>query len=279
MSYRTKEWFSVLAMLVMTGFFYVQLPNISQAKATIFPFMLMVLMASLAGVKIFTLLLFPPKGKAQTVKEPFLANLGRLLFVLFSLIVYALAVEEIGFFVSSFVFLLVVSLAIQQEPRTLRSIFIRLLVTLVFLFFSDAQADPEKGDYGAFGELLTQAIAQAPQTSLALFGGDTVNDGGDADEWQAFWQAAAVPLASLTTAAVAGNHDNQALLAEQFAHPKQAPQNRDEGFFYSFDMGPVHFIMLDSNIIIIIKSVLISDLHAAADSEINGKTYIVIIIY
>jgi hypothetical protein len=137
MSDRTKEWLSVLVMLVMIGFFYVQLPNIAQARATLFPSLLMALMGFLVGIKVLTLLLFPPKGEAeaQTVEDPLLGRLGRLLFVVASIIVYALAVDYIGFFTSSFVFLLVVSLAMQQEPRTLRCIGIRLLVTVSFLFF------------------------------------------------------------------------------------------------------------------------------------------------
>ena len=135
MSAWTKEWISVLAMLIMVGFFYVQLPENPESGASIFPDLLMILMGSLAGIKIFTLLAFPAKVKgikAQAKGEPFL---GRLLFVVASLIAYALAVDYIGFFVSSFVFFLGVSIVIQQEPRTLRSIFIRLLVALGFLFF------------------------------------------------------------------------------------------------------------------------------------------------
>jgi hypothetical protein len=118
----------------------------------------------------------------------------------------------------------------------------------IALFFADTQADPQIGDYSALGELLALAAEQAQNPALVIFGGDTVNDGADTDEWQAFWQAAASTLDGLTTAAAAGNHDNHALLAEQFSYPAPAPLNPGEGFFYSLDMGGVHFIMLDSNI-------------------------------
>lgn len=116
------------------------------------------------------------------------------------------------------------------------------------LFLSDTQADPAVGDYSALRELLARAVDEEYPPALVIFGGDTVNDGGDEVEWREFWQAAAQPLNGLVTAAVAGNHDNQALLAEQFVYPSQAPASQNEGFFYSFDMGPLHFIMLDSNI-------------------------------
>ena len=135
MSAWTKEWISVLAMLSLIGFFYALMPANPEAGASIFPIMLMLLMGSLAGIKIFTLLAFPAKvkgEKAQTGEAPFW---GRLLLVVLSLVAYALAVDHIGFFVSSFVFSFGVSLAIQQEPHTLRSIGIRLLVVTGFLFF------------------------------------------------------------------------------------------------------------------------------------------------
>ena len=135
MSAWTKEWVSVLAMLTLIGFFYALMPANPEAGASIFPIMLMILMGCLAGIKIFTLLAFPDKvkgEKAQAGKEPFW---GRLLFVVFSLVAYALAVDYIGFFVSSFVFSFGVSLAIQQEPHTLRSVGMRLLVVTGFLLF------------------------------------------------------------------------------------------------------------------------------------------------
>jgi len=114
------------------------------------------------------------------------------------------------------------------------------------LFFSDTQADPETGDYSSFGELLALALTHQEAPDLVIFGGDTVNDGGDADEWREFWEAA-MPLTCLTTAAVPGNHDNNTLLARQFDYPIKEPASQGEGFFYSISQGPVHFIMLDSN--------------------------------
>ncbi|MCL1805700.1 MAG: metallophosphoesterase [Clostridiales bacterium] len=112
---------------------------------------------------------------------------------------------------------------------------------------SDTQADPLTGDYGAFGALLTRAVADR-RPELLLLGGDTVNDGADEDEWRAFWDAAGMALDGLAVAAAAGNHDNKALLANQFTLPDAAPERPGEGWFYSFDMKGVHFVILDSNI-------------------------------
>ena len=120
--------------------------------------------------------------------------------------------------------------------------------SISFLFFSDTQANPETGDYSEFGTLLSRAIQQGDKPGLVLFGGDTINDGGDASEWLDFRNVASGPLSGLVTAAIPGNHDSYPLLAEQFDYPGQAPGGQGDGFFYSFGAGGVHFIMLDSNI-------------------------------
>ena len=119
--------------------------------------------------------------------------------------------------------------------------------TLTFIFVSDTQTDPELRNYTGIAELLGQAVAADEKTELIIFGGDTINDGGDATEWQEFRQAADAALNGRITAAVAGNHDNNALLAEQFDYPYEKPPASGAGFFYTFCMGPVFFIMLDSN--------------------------------
>lgn len=119
---------------------------------------------------------------------------------------------------------------------------------LVFLFFSDTQENPGTGDGSNYEKLLAQAMARSEEPELAIFGGDTVNNGGDDSQWQEFWRISSSFLTGLTTAAVPGNHDSHKLLAQQFDYPKQAPSGQGDGYFYSFDLGPVHFIMLDSNI-------------------------------
>jgi hypothetical protein len=100
-----------------------------------------------------------------------------------------------------------------------------------FLYFSDTQADPEAGSYAGFGELLAAVVSREGKPDLAIFGGDTVNDGGDAEDWAAFREAAAGPLDGVATAAVPGNHDSHALLAGQFDYPARAPAGQGEGFF------------------------------------------------
>ena len=117
-----------------------------------------------------------------------------------------------------------------------------------FIFMSDTQADPEIGDYKPFGDLLEQALDHESQPQMLILGGDNVNSGNLSAEWDAFWDAADGMLDDIIVASVAGNHDNDLLLAEQFDYPKTAPVNNTEGFFYSFKESNIFFIMLDSNI-------------------------------
>lgn len=116
------------------------------------------------------------------------------------------------------------------------------------LFFSDTQADPATGDYQPFGALLAQAVSQAEGAEWLLLGGDSVNDGGAAEEWQAWREAAEPALAGLMVAAAAGNHDQHRLLAEQqFAYPTSAPEPVEAGFFYYFNTPQAFVLVLDSN--------------------------------
>ena len=119
---------------------------------------------------------------------------------------------------------------------------------VTILFFSDTQADPEMGDYSGFGDMLAQATEANASPDLAIFGGDTVNDGGDENEWREFKTAIGKKLDGFATAAIAGNHDSYPLLAEQFDNPDKAPMEQGRGYFYTLSIGPVFFIMLDSNI-------------------------------
>ena len=139
--------------------------------------------------------------------------------------------------------------------------------SLTVLFFSDTQPYPQTGDYTGFGELSAQAAAREDMPDLIIFGGDTVNDGGDEAEWREFMQAAGTCLEEPTTAAAAGNHDNYPLLARQFDYPFEAPAGQSEGYFYTLSMGSVFFIVLDSNIMGAANQADIEWLHKELQSE------------
>jgi len=117
-----------------------------------------------------------------------------------------------------------------------------------FIFMSDTQADPEIGDYAPFGEILELALSHESRPQVLVLGGDNVNSGNSEEEWEKFWEAAGENLDDVLIASVAGNHDNNPLLAQQFDYPQVAPENNTEGFFYTFENSNIFFIMLDSNI-------------------------------
>ena len=139
--------------------------------------------------------------------------------------------------------------------------------TLTFLFFSDTQPDPETMDFSGTGELVRQAVGLHDNAELMIFGGDTVDDGADETQWLAFHRAIGVSREGLISAAVAGNHDNHDLLVGQFDYPVEAPGGPGEGFFYSLRLGPVFFLMLDSNIMGAAKSTDIEWLQNELRSE------------
>ena len=142
----------------------------------------------------------------------------------------------------------------------------------VFLFFSDTQPNPETGDFSGIGKLMEQASLRHEEPDLVIFGGDTVNDGGDEAEWQEFWKVSGSWLEGLTTAAVAGNHDSYTLLAEQFNYPSEAPDAPDRGFFYTLSVGSVYFIMLDSNIMGAGNQSDVEWLQKVLQSEVAGQS-------
>jgi hypothetical protein len=132
MNARTREWLSVAVMLALTGFFYMLTPVRTEAGASIFPNVVMGLMAALAGIKIVTMLLYPQVEEEKTQERQ---PRGRFFIVLAAMVAYVAAVDYIGFYVSSFIFFFGVTLTIQVEERTARSIAARLALVTGFLLF------------------------------------------------------------------------------------------------------------------------------------------------
>lgn len=119
-----------------------------------------------------------------------------------------------------------------------------------FIFMSDTQARPADAytaaDYAGFAALLAAARQRAPEASLLLLTGDTVNDGADEAEWAAWFEAAGDALSGLTVLAAEGNHDRRGLVYDKFPRPKGANVHR--GSFWSWERGGVHFLVLDSSL-------------------------------
>ena len=119
------------------------------------------------------------------------------------------------------------------------------------LIFPDSQSS----DYSGWQSLVRAAQKRHQAAELFINMGDLVDNGQDASQWRA-WLGSVEPFsAELAFAPVIGNHEAYSLewkmtppksYINLFALPenglKQYPRQ-----FYSFDYGPVHFTVLDTN--------------------------------
>ena len=115
-----------------------------------------------------------------------------------------------------------------------------------FIYMSDTQADPETGDYNAWGQMLQLAAADESKPDFVMIGGDLINDGNDQAEWDAFFTAGGAALERLSLYPAVGNHDIAKLYKSIFDLPENGPAGK-EGALYSFDYGDAHFTVMDSN--------------------------------
>ncbi|GAC1366388.1 MAG: hypothetical protein NVSMB47_17700 [Polyangiales bacterium] len=102
----------------------------------------------------------------------------------------------------------------------------------------DSIGKPEFSVWRAISGRLQNAGARA-----VLFSGDAVFVGADESLWDA-WTTSSDPLAGATFVAMApGNHENE--LVRYFAHVVMPGTGKNAGRYSSFDVGPVHAVMLD----------------------------------
>ena len=137
MSARLKETLSIVVMLALTGFFFMLTPSdMASSGGSIFPNVLMALMLGLTALKLGSELLYP-KQKTAAKKEDKAAkdNQPRFWAILISIVVYVLAVDYIGFYVSSFIFFFGLTVAVQYEKRTPGGLVLRLVVVTCFMLF------------------------------------------------------------------------------------------------------------------------------------------------
>ncbi len=121
-----------------------------------------------------------------------------------------------------------------------------------FLVFGDSQSNPQPG-YLEWGKTVTQAAQAYPAAKFMVNMGDLVDIGQSGAHWNAWYAAAAEVLERLPEMPVVGNHEwmggkgtaGPAYFRTQFALPQNGPQGL-KGQTYSFDYGPVHCAMLDT---------------------------------
>lgn len=118
------------------------------------------------------------------------------------------------------------------------------------LIFPDSQSS----DYSDWENLARGAFARHGDAAFFVNMGDLVDNGEDSSQWQAWFNAVA-PLASeIPIAPVMGNHECYTLdwktrLPAAYLNYFAVPDNGSADFsryYYSFDYGPVHYIVLNT---------------------------------
>ena len=119
------------------------------------------------------------------------------------------------------------------------------------LIFPDSQSS----DYSGWQQLARAAQQRHKESELYINMGDLVDNGQDGSQWRA-WLGSVEPFSADTAfAPVIGNHEAYSLdwqmtppkaYINLFAVPENGlPEYKRQ--FYSFDYGPVHFTVLDTN--------------------------------
>ena len=119
------------------------------------------------------------------------------------------------------------------------------------LIFPDSQS----ADYSGWQQLARTAYQRHPYSAFYVNMGDLVDNGQDASQWRAWFNSVSVFSDALPLAPVIGNHEAYSLkwkecLPVSYTHLFNVPQNglaKYPNQFYSFDYGPVHFVVLDTN--------------------------------
>ncbi len=122
------------------------------------------------------------------------------------------------------------------------------------LIFPDSQSS----DYSGWQQLARDAYGRNQNASLYVNMGDLVDNGQDASQWRAWFNAVEPFSRDIPLAPLPGNHEAYSLdwkVAKPVAytHLFNVPQNGDpakyRNQFYSFDYGDVHFTVLDTNFV------------------------------
>lgn len=119
------------------------------------------------------------------------------------------------------------------------------------LIFPDSQS----ANYSGWQQLARDAYKRHPQSAFYVNMGDLVDNGQDAGQWRAWFNSVSVFGDVVPLAPVIGNHEAYSLewkecLPASYTHLFNVPQNglaKYPNQFYSFDYGPVHFVVLDTN--------------------------------
>ena len=122
--------------------------------------------------------------------------------------------------------------------------------TFECLIFPDSQSS----DYSDWEELAQGAARRHPEAAFFINMGDIVDNGEDHTQWQAWFHGVKGLIDRIPFVPLMGNHETydqnwQVRLPEAYLKYFAVPENASRDFsryYYSFDYGEVHFIVLNS---------------------------------
>ncbi|WP_430535858.1 metallophosphoesterase [Listeria rocourtiae] len=117
-----------------------------------------------------------------------------------------------------------------------------------FLYVTDSQGSSEE-EYSWTDATLNKGFAMYPNAEFILQTGDLVNTSSSPAEWGWLFGTSQNLLSNTTIAAATGNHDafNNSFRQHFYYNYPANANNLNKGVYYSFDYGPAHFMMLNTN--------------------------------
>ena len=120
-----------------------------------------------------------------------------------------------------------------------------------FLVFGDSQSPPS--DYSLWRKNVHNAYKSTPDAKFMINVGDIVDEGQSGVHWNSWFAGAAGVIDTIPEMPVVGNHETYGLSGvtrpvywnAQFHTPQNGPATL-KNQVYSWDYGPVHFVVLDS---------------------------------
>ncbi len=121
--------------------------------------------------------------------------------------------------------------------------------SVTFINVADSQG-AAANDFKLWGNTLDKAFQTFPQASFIVHNGDLTEDPEDAAGWDEFFGNVQSWIAEIPLMPVTGNHDEVDGVADNFTSHFNLPENgaKDSiaGTSYSFDYGPIHVTVLNT---------------------------------
>nr|WP_154118145.1 metallophosphoesterase family protein [Paenibacillus monticola] len=121
--------------------------------------------------------------------------------------------------------------------------------SVTFINVTDSQG-AATADFKLWGNTLDKAIKTFPQASFIMHNGDLTENPEDTAGWDEFFGNVQTWIAEIPLMPVTGNHDEVEGVADNFTSHFNLPENgaKDsiDGTSYSFDYGPIHVTVLNT---------------------------------